>query len=63
MSDDGDVRSIAVGLSRSEQEDARRHADPELAGAAFALKRAYAIVPPGYRHIRRGAVPAWEIDL
>jgi hypothetical protein len=63
IGENGDIRSVSVGLSKTEQEEARRHVDPELAGAALALKRGYAVVPTNYRHINRGAVPAWELDL
>jgi hypothetical protein len=54
---DGDDRVIVVDLAADEIERARGHRCPEVAILAFALRRAYAQVPDGFRHY--DVTPMW----
>jgi hypothetical protein len=53
----GGDRVIVVDLPPDEIERARGHVCPEIAAKAFALKRAYAQVPDGFRH--HDVTPMW----
>jgi hypothetical protein len=46
-----DERVVVIDLTGDEIGRARRHADPELAAMAYALRRAYAGMPAGAVHI------------
>jgi hypothetical protein len=56
----GDDRTITVDLASHEVDSARRHADPELAAKAFALRHAYQEMPDGFRHLAGGVAPVLE---
>jgi hypothetical protein len=58
----GERRSIAVEITPDESAAAARHAYPDVAAQAFALKRAYGVVgadaiAAGMRHIAGGVRP------
>jgi hypothetical protein len=58
--EDGEQHIIAVTLTSSEMETARRQKDPDLVARCYALRHAYKTSPVGFYHVAYGQMPIFE---